>query len=301
MATLRKKALQLSRSGTPTPDNMSKTDSVVNLTKPSLYGIYKDELLLLLNDQIEINVPPSRNSKLLADEPVQDDLVTQLPVITKVVILALSAFVYNEVSRHIHANLFSGNTKVAQTLGLANMFIMLVLLKFKLSNYVDLKDNAVTIDQVVGLVVQGLVLGVVVPTIDRITPLFMLERVLSSNPNPNRKINVINEVIRSLICFLGISYAVRRLEWSLFLQVLIVWLLLNPALWLMLDGTINGFLVLLALLALACGQIHLENKNLIEQFVLQNPDDAWLLWLWIASFFFCGQVIFGKLGRGLFQ
>ncbi|CAN3359496.1 protein Nsg2p [Diutina catenulata] len=301
MATLRKKALKSSGGVSPTPE-MQKTDSVVNLTKPSLYGIYNDDSLLSLNDQIEISVPPSRNSKLMhpEEEVPEEASIKQLPLFTKVVILALSSYVYDEVTRHIHASHF-GDKSIAKTLDLANFFILSLLSKTKVSTYVDVSPEFAIIDQVVSSVIQGLVFGLLLVVVDKITPKVFSSRLLSSNPNPDRKFNAINEVVRSSICFLGISYAIRKLEWNSFFQIASVWSLLNPALWLLLDGTANGFLVSVAVAALGCASIYVDNKVLVASFLETNPADNVSLWLWIGSFFFCASIIFGKIGRGLFQ
>lgn len=301
MATLRKKALTLPQNGSSGSEDMLKSDSVMNLTKPLLYGIYNDDLLLSLNDQIEINVPPSRNSRLMESEaPEPESLVKLLPIITKVAILALSAYVYNEVVAHIHGNLFT-DKQVKETLKLANVFILSFIQKFSLSHYVELPQDLAILDQIFLVVVQGLLFGLLVVVVDRITPKLFSSRILTSNPNPNRKQDVINEVLRSSICFLGISYAVRNLEWKSLLQVSMMWSLINPALWIMLDGTFNGLVTALAVVLAALAVIYWDNASLLTNFEVLHPDDTVSLWLWIASFFFCGSIIFGKIGRSLFQ
>lgn len=301
MATLRKKALNVPQNGGSGSEDMLKSDSVMNLTKPLLYGIYNDDLLLSLNDQIEINVPPSRNSRLMEPELTEAELLVKLlPLTTKVLILAMTAYIYNEVVAHIHGNLFT-DKQVRETLKLANVFILSFTQKFSLSHYVQLPEDLAIIDQLFLVVAQGLLFGLLVVIVDRITPKLFSTRILTSNPNPNRKLDVINEVLRSSVCFLGISYAVRNLEWKSLLQVSMIWSLINPALWVMLDGTINGLVTALAMVLAALAVIYWDNASLLANFEIMHPDDTMSLWLWIGSFFFCGSIIFGKIGRSLFQ
>lgn len=123
-------------------------------------------------------------------------------------------------------------------------------------------------------------------------------RLLSSNPN-RFKFNksLINELVRSCLTFLGINYAIRNLNWSSFLQISIVWSMLNPGLWLLLDGTVNGFLGSLLVATLVCSAVYWKNHHLFLAMIWDGEFLA--IWLWIGSFIFGGGIVFGKIGRCL--
>lgn len=320
----------VSNSGTSTPRVMEKTDSVVNLTKPSLYGIYNDNSLLNLNKESEDVDEYIENSKLYVNprggtsgqgKAFQDDgstssskpgdstFVRGVKTIVKIFVLAGAAYLYNEATKHIHNNHIQVSRLTYEPLFITNMFLSKFIHNLKpFSMYVLKSTTSINwIDNLLALMIQGLIMGLIHPIMDYILPSSLTKRLLSSDPNANqrRDAHLLNDLIRSLVTFLGISYAVRKIEWSSALQVLIIWSLLNPALWLLLDGTISGFLSSLIIATLACTCVYLQNYNLIEQyanqfFQLGKNDDFIAIWLWVGSFFFCGLIIFGKLGRALF-
>ncbi|OBA21572.1 hypothetical protein METBIDRAFT_32073 [Metschnikowia bicuspidata var. bicuspidata NRRL YB-4993] len=127
-------------------------------------------------------------------------------------------------------------------------------------------------------------------------PTWCTTRMLSSNPNPKRRANLTSDLVRSLIAFLGISYAIRNMQWKSSLQMALTWSLLNPGLWLILDGTLNGFMGSIAVAFGGSAVIYAQSGS---QFT-GDSESLFSIFLFIASFFFCGVIIFGKLGRFLF-
>lgn len=349
-------------SGTSIPYKMSKTDSVVNLTKPSLYGIYDDNLSFLTGSKDDIDTdmymtPPALKQSRLSEDDLDDDQygnvqderlrrrgsssqsqpvarwrllknvpqAAQLPV--KLGILTLACFVYNEVTKNIHNSHFlQVSSIVNQPLSITNTLISQFSSRLRpvrvLGNVASAGSVAsgVTvywIDQLLALVIQGLVMGSIHPIMDRILPNSLSTRLLSLAPQSQRNLRsatkagsasrhqidaansaLTNDLIRSFITFLGLLYAVRNVEWTLALQVSILWSLLNPCLWLLLDGTISGFISSTLAALAACVCVYFQSYQLIVE---QDRDNFIAIWLWVASFFFCGLILFGKLGRALFS
>lgn len=320
----------VSNSGTSTPNVMEKTDSVVNLTKPSLYGIYNDNSLLNLNKESEDVDEYIEGSKLYINSPRKQNIDGESPVASgpkgsrrtevpliirwiktfiKVVILAGAAYLYNETSKHIHNNHIQVSKLTYEPLFITNMFLSNFIHKLKpFSSYTKANTYSINwIDNFLALSIQGLIMSLIHPMMDCILPASLTKRLLSSDPNSsrNRDAHLFNDLVRALVTFLGISYAVRKIEWSSSLQVLMIWSLLNPGLWLLLDGTISGFLSSLLIATLACLCVYMQNYELVVQYANQffqigKDDDFIAIWLYVGSFFFCGLIIFGKLGRGLF-
>ncbi|KAK6462207.1 insulin-induced protein-domain-containing protein [Scheffersomyces coipomensis] len=348
-------------SGSSTPiSTMDRTDSILNLTKPSLYGIYNDNSLLNLNKELNsssIEITNSHNhhhdpnhihtiqhqlhqleqasnfnggsidlanSQSISMDSVisssidgsNDDIdssspshknshtLANTPLLFKILLLSSSAFIYNEITKQINYNHFGENELATFPMTITNVFFFSLLEKFKFSNYIPINDKFIMIiDQVVALSIQGLLMGTIHPIMDQLLPSKFSRRILSSNPDPNHSTNysnLFNDLLRASITFLGISYAIRNIEWNSFLQVSIIFSFLNPGLWILLDGTFSGFLSSLIISGLACLMVYLENYTFINQYNFFNHEDLIALWLWIGSFFFCGLIIFGKIGRGLF-
>lgn len=304
--------LSVSSSGTSTPRGMEKTDSVINLTKPSLYGIYNDNSVLNLNrdDEDGNDLPPQGEPQ--PEEKPQEEAAAQLSVFTglalilKIIILTGSAYVYNEVTDHVHANHISVNNQTMEPIIFTQWFLYDFVRRLSPLNYlVKTADSPQTLevtDRIVSLAIQGLIMSAVHPIMDYILPTVLTKRLLSSNPNPLNNATLTNDLLRALITFLGISYAIRKIEWNSTLQISIIWSLLNPGLWLLLDGTISGFLSSLSSAFIACITIYFQNVDIINRILAS--DNGWEksvgIWLWVGSFFFCGLILFGKLGRALF-
>ncbi|CAK9438088.1 uncharacterized protein LODBEIA_P24110 [Lodderomyces beijingensis] len=303
---------------------MEKTDSLTNLTKPELYGFYQNDSFINydkdLNDstsELELKVKKSPDSRYLNGDAngstvpskhqhsLHHPHATGFPFIVKLVILSSSAFLYNEIIRHINYNHFSENQLVNFPLSITHVFLYSIVSKFKLGTYIsdiDEHDLGKLFDKIFALTLQGLLMASVHPILDKVLPSIFTKRLLSSNPasaNRNGTTNFLNDLIRTCVTFLGISYAIRKIEWTSFLQVSIIWSLINPGLWLLLDGTISGFLSSLLVTAGCCVSIYLQNARFILSYS-KTTNDIIALWLWTGSFFFCGIIIFGKLGRGLF-
>lgn len=289
-------------SGASTP-KMEKTDSVLNLTKPSLYGIYNTSSLSLNkdNEEVEEYIEGSKlhiTAKDAHPESAQlhpKHTVKTTPgqfvlwLVTRLAIVAFAAFLYNQVTQNIHLAHVDGTGL------LINQYLENFVEAWKLYQAWVKQYDLEIVDRAVAWSLEGFLLSIVVPVLDKVLPSFS-RRLLSSNPNPYHRGNLANDLIRSLITFLGITYAIRHIEWNSLLQMAMTWSLVNPALWLLLDGTINGFLASTTVAFVASAIIYFQNLGVI----VLDQNSLITIFLYVGSFFFCGVIIFGKLGRFLF-
>lgn len=282
---------------------MEKTDSVLNLLKPSLYGIYNTSSASLSKENEEVeeyidgtelhinakekhqgSVKPSTENSTPRTKSTPVQSAAWLAV--RLVVVAGAAFAYNEVTKNIHATQSEING------ARINAYLVRFIDSWK-PFQLFLGSNKAA-DRFLALALEGLLLSFFLPTLDSLMPLTWTKRLLSSSPDPYKRSNLANDIVRSLIAFLGISYAIRHIEWKSPLQMAMTWSLINPALWLLLDGTINGFVASFAVALGGSAIVYLKNGALNDQ------EDTFTTFLFIASFFFCGVIIFGKLGRYLF-
>lgn len=280
---------------------MDRTDSVLNLTKPSLYGFYNNSSVSLNkeNEEVEeyidgselhIKASDSHPVSPVVVKPPQRSAVFEIAwLLARLVIVAGAAFAYNEVTKNIHTTQAEGDGAEI------NSYLVRFMESWRpFDEFVD-KNGLGVFDRLVRLAFQGGLLSSILPVLDNVMPSGCTKRLLSSNPNPYHRGNLSNDLLRSLITFLGISYAIRHIEWHSPLQMAMTWLLINPALWLLLDGTINGFVASVTVAFGATGAVYLQNVRLSTA-----DHDMLTIFLYVASFFFCGVIIFGKLGRVLF-
>lgn len=302
---------------------MEKTDSILNLTKSSLYGIYNSskvdisqendqveeylegmELHIKAKDNVWVHAPQNSRGRpgrsvLLSDYQVERNefpSYSPLGTVGRLAIVTLAAWTYNAVTRNIHMTHSDGRGSDINSY--LNSFL------YSLQPFQELMDRygfrlfgIEHADYVLTLMLEGVALSVVVPVLDRFMPAGCLRRMLSSNPKPYMRSNLANDILRSLIAFLGILYAIRKVEWKSSLQMAMTWSLINPGLWLLLDGTISGFVASIIVAGAGLTLIYIQNSLADSSNVEHLPT----VFLFIGSFFFCGVIIFGKLGRFLFS
>lgn len=282
---------------------MEKTDSILNLTKPSLYGIYNSSSanLNLENEDVEEYIDGQKlriKSEGAGPTKTQVRTTTPTPLVARglatavfqLAVVTLAALAYNNVLKNVHT------THVDRRGADINAYLNEFLSKLKPGSMVYSDKDLGLLDGVVALLVEGLLLSGIVPMLDRVMPQLCTVRIMSSNPGPGRRSDLLNDIVRSLIAFLGISYAIRNIPWKSSLQMASTWSLINPGLWLILDGTINGLVASLGVATVGSGIIYGHSGRYFS-----GPNESlFTIFLFIASFFFCGVIIFGKLGRYLF-
>lgn len=308
-----------SGASSPQGNGMAKTDSLVNLTQPELYGIFRNDSNTSLSKEFEedsaeiefkvnsrlnkstATTTTSSSSSSEAKCSKNEDFEKYLPLPLKIVVLTLASFIYNEVTSQINFNHTQSN------------YPLTIKHLFKISSYIHLDEYLAfvgqskyghLIDETFALMIQGLVMASFHPILDYYLPKSLTKRLLSSNPNPSSSTSystLINDLIRSSVAFLGVSYAIRNIEWSSFLQVAIIYSLVSPGLWLLLDGTISGLIGSLVVSIAACSVVYYQNYQYLNGVGDASPVELVAIWLWIGSFVFGGLIVFGKLGRFLFQ
>ena len=122
------------------------------------------------------------------------------------------------------------------------------------------------IDETFALMIQGLVMASFHPILDYYLPKSLTKRLLSSNPNPSSSTSystLINDLIRSSVAFLGVSYAIRNIEWSSFYKLpsFIHWL---TRIVVITDGTISGLIGSLVVSIAACSVVYYQNYQYLN-------------------------------------
>lgn len=296
-------------------EGIEKSDSVVNLTKPSLYSIYNDnsETALSKDEEIEDNepglyptqtaIPPQEEYEPLFDGPFY---LFAIKMLIKCTVMAAFVGLYNEATKYIRTSHIKIDANTFQPLYLSETMLTNTVRAFTPVSsglkYFGVYNINPIYDYLVLLFVQGIVMGGLVPLIDYSMPKEQNFRIFSSNPDPKKRNDpsvIFNEILRLIITFLGVSYAIRHIEWASPFQVSAVWSSLNPILWLLLDGTTGGLLGAVSITGYGGILVYFINLTLLEATEMEFPDIS-ALWLWVGSYFFCGIIIFGKLGRAIF-
>ncbi|KAK9452684.1 insulin-induced protein-domain-containing protein [Dipodascopsis uninucleata] len=142
--------------------------------------------------------------------------------------------------------------------------------------------------------ILGLINGSLLPFVDSVTP----SKFGPGSQNTVAAMLAWRSIVRSVGILIGVSYGIRRLQWSSTLQGAIVLAVLNPILWVIMDGSFNGFVI--SSLTAVFGSFffawiypsHLpQSDNWSEDYISVIT--------WIASVFFCSSVCFGTIGRRL--
>lgn len=250
------------------------------LTAPGLSSIYDNSI----NENDSLYEELSTNMTKLANKP---ELVhkPKVPLVSRILhaafsvsLLGLLGIFYKQVGQHIHDNHILVPELASKPLNIA--FNILNTLSFG------------SAPRPLLYAIQGVFLGCLLPFSDK----FLFRYTASTSGNSASLDNT--SIVRSGIAFLGVAFAVRKIEWASSIQAAVAWTLLSPCLWLLLDGTLAGITTgfLVALLAsssviVAEGLPHLFYQDL--EFIATM--------LWLGNFYFFGVIIFGKIGRYLFE
>ncbi|ODV61872.1 INSIG family protein ASCRUDRAFT_69597 [Ascoidea rubescens DSM 1968] len=158
---------------------------------------------------------------------------------------------------------------------------------------------------------EGILLGINQPIFDLIFPnsfsisIFKLinketkSDYEKENANDSKNYVSISSILRTSTAFLGISFALRKLDWKSFEENNNLFILFNLFIWLLLDSTISGFISSTLLSVLTTIFVFIFDSDLHES-ILKQEYNQYSIALWIGSFFFCGLILFGKVGRFLF-
>ncbi|CCH42986.1 putative membrane protein [Wickerhamomyces ciferrii] len=247
-----------------------------------LYDIYNKNDIDQDNNDNEIY--DSLNSNIAKNQSkLQNEISHNKPnhlsftkIIISLFILSISGILYNQLGQHIHDNHILVPELASKPLEIG----------IKIGNALVFHDS---VPKWVIYSIEGIIFGLIQPLIDYIFNL--------KSGKIQTKIDS-NSIIRASVAFLGVSFAVRKIEWNSSIQASIAWSLLSPCLWLLLDGTLSGFLTSVTIASIASfSVVVLEGlpKNWNQDYEFSA------IMLWLGNFFFFGLIIFGKIGRYLFQ
>ncbi|KAH3676033.1 hypothetical protein WICMUC_002329 [Wickerhamomyces mucosus] len=262
-------------------------DQDIELSKAPLYEIYENANL---NDEDIESIPNSQvftKLKVKSSESLTDNQnhlpkthLTTFKIFKNFVILGNTGILFNKLSEQIHDNHILHK----------NLLNIPLTLTGQILKYLNVPDLVI-------FALQGIVFGSILPLLDYL--------IFQNYENVKRKksfndVYSPGSIIRSLIAFLGVAFAVRKIEWNSSIQASFAWTLLNPCLWLLLDSTISGFLTSLigAIVASAILVLFGQDSLPLDWF---HDYEMLAILLWLSNFFFFGLIIFGKIGRYLYQ
>lgn len=255
------------------------SESIANLTKPQLFSLYDDDitdptesnsLYAIVNDgtgKIETQSKPV--------VPVQTSLWQKCKsFIFNLFVLAFSGIIYLEVSKNLH-----DNHKLHSSFTSKPVIVIIKILKWVFNDNIPVVLER---DWVI-YAIEGILFGSVIPILDLI---FLQKQKVQLQNNDSSLFSI----LRIVNAMLGVTFGIRKIEWTSSLQAASVWGLLNIVLWLFFDGSAS--LLFESLLA---------SVGIIISCVYEF-DDGWELsqFLYFEDFYFLGFIIFGKLGRFLF-
>lgn len=157
--------------------------------------------------------------------------------------------------------------------------------------------------------IWGVVLGVFQPLLDVVSPECFTNKLFNFKSSKSENTIEFSTIIRSTIVLLGISFGLRHVDWESTSQASLAFSFLNPCVWLLLDSTIAGFIsctifafVATTLVLVFDRSEHMNDlSQILDYHKLLTDKDQLASMLFIASFFFCSLIIYGKLGRFLFS
>lgn len=277
----KKKQGELSRSSSTI--GAKSTESMSNLTKPQLYSIYDEDITQSEDTLAYEKIKRSRGESLDDSGLTMDsrltfsagsamsassELRTKKLWWTKIVnfvfatsLLSIVGISYHEVSIHLHDNHLLHPDFASRPLSLG----------------VEI-SNALTggrIPEWGAYALEGILFGLAIPLMDYV---FQIK-------TPR---NSIGSIIRIINAMLGVTFGIRRVEWSSSLQAAGAWGLLNIILWLLFDSTKSMFIGCSSLGLLACVSCYGDMSDKSQ-------------FLYCMDFYFLGLLLFGKLGRYLFS
>ncbi|QLL32749.1 hypothetical protein HG536_0D02710 [Torulaspora globosa] len=259
------------------------TESISNLTRPQLYSLYDEDITKSEDTQVYEEIKRSRGESQddsgLSLEPglgfsagpatsvsleprVKKQWWTKMVnFVFAMLLLSIAGISYHELSRHLHDNHLLHPDFASRPLSLG----------------VEI-SNALTggrIPEWGAYALEGILFGLAIPLMDYI---------FKTGPSHNS----IGSIIRSVNAMLGVTFGIRKVEWSSSLQAAGAWGLLNIILWLLFDSTKSMFIGCSSLGLLACVSCYGDVSDKSQ-------------FLYFMDFYFLGLLLFGKLGRYLFS
>ncbi|QLQ79624.1 hypothetical protein HG537_0C02710 [Torulaspora globosa] len=256
------------------------SESISNLTRPQLYSLYDEDITKSEDTQVYEEIKRSRGESqeesleprlgFSAGSTMSSSLEPRVRrqwwmkivnFVFAMLLLSVAGISYHELSRHLHDNHLLHPDFASRPLSLG----------------VEI-SNAVTggrIPEWGAYALEGILFGLAIP---------LMDYVFKTGPSHSS----IGSIIRSVNAMLGVTFGIRKVEWSSSLQAAGAWGLLNIILWLLFDSTKSMFIGCSSLGLLACVSCYSDVSDKSQ-------------FLYFMDFYFLGLLLFGKLGRYLFS
>lgn len=280
----------------------SSVDQGIELEKAPLYEIYEQanlndeeiesdiKQLNLLNRSISTIGEDEDDEEEGEEQEEKEDVKIINPkkqslgfasILKNLFILGNLGILFNKLGEQIHDNHILYKNLASKPLEISAQLI----------NFLNIPEYYI-------FALQGIVFGSLLPLLD-----FLVFNKFEKSKLKSKKLREIkstSSIIRSMAAFLGVAFAVRKIEWSSSIQASFAWTLLNPCLWLLLDGSFSGLTTstISAVVAVLIG-VFFDVEPLPVNWLQDSEFLA--VNLWLANFFFFGLLIFGKIGRSLYQ
>ncbi|AET40766.1 uncharacterized protein Ecym_6391 [Eremothecium cymbalariae DBVPG len=244
------------------------TDSISMLLKPQLFGIYDEEIVE--SEDTEIYEEAKKSAGRALDESAlaaaaaaapRSTLQKYIHYVCSLVVLGVSGIAYHELSRNLHDNHLLHEELASRPL----------VLGVKVCQQLSFG----ILPMWAGYAVEGIFFGSLLPIVD-------YWRGISVG-----KVNL-SSVLRAINAIMGVSFGIRRVEWSSSLQASGAWLLLDGIIWLLFDGSFSVFLLGFGI-------------GLVTVITCYDDITHFAQLLYFIDFYFLGLLYFGKLGRYLNQ
>ncbi|BAO40378.1 Protein NSG2 [Kluyveromyces marxianus] len=248
-----------------TGSKFGSSDSFHTLTKPTLFGLYDDDVVKSEDTEIYEEVKKTSNEKgSVAGK--EEERLKSLPSVSTVattwIVLSAAGIAYHELSKNLHDNHELHNDFTSHPLLLAATIAQSLSFGY--------------IPPWVAYAIEGIVFGSIVPILDWLFGIFDTNSIS------------ISSVLRSTNAMLGVSFGIRRIEWSSSLQASGAWFLLNIVLWLFFDGTFTMLISGIAIGLITCLTCYHH-----------ITDNAQLLYF--VDFYFLGLLFFTRLGKYMYR
>lgn len=313
--------------------SMKVTPSVVNLTKPELYGIYQEEGEFIDSDEdedeseniynnlpaglyrsISHHIEESKNTH----EKEQTSAQKYGTFVFKIILCCVMLSIAGNLMFYFAEELYESNPVLPNITNYRILYFFQDLLKKK-GGYSD------TEVRLIGNALQSITIGfasfLLAELLTLILPQWILdvearnhEAAKSKNIDQSKKQQACSTIgqkvqnfltlifdsnlVRSMVSAVGLAYCFKKYQWTSKWQVVLIWSTMNVLIWLGLDSTIIGFV---SSACLAVGVMVLDGslKSDVSQDLLNGDTLSDLLW--IGSFVFIGQIILGKIIRLIYD
>ncbi|QEU58013.1 Nsg1/Nsg2 [Kluyveromyces lactis] len=247
-----------------TGSKYGSSESFNLLTKPALYGLYDADVLKSEDSEIYEEVKKASSGKELENGIVQraKKIPSSVNVALAWFVLSIAGIAYHELSKNLHDNHELHNDFTSRPLLLGATIAQSLSFGY--------------LPPWTFYAIEGILFGSIVPFVNWVLGTF--------DPQPT----TISSVLRSTNAMLGVSFGIRRIEWSSSLQASGAWFLLNIILWLFFDSSFTMLASGLAIGLVTCVTCY------------QDISDSAQL-LYFIDFYFLGLLFFTRLGKFLYR